>query len=205
MKNKKNLTSIVIVLLIAAVISGYLVYFEKINLPQKVNQAPTSTSVTDKTSNRKVYTNTKYGYSVKYPDNWYIKDTTFQAQESDSNVLDDQIFNDQPINDFKERKINMSYASIIFDKSKSLLNYGDGGLSYKSEILEQSEIGGNMVIKAISTHYEYDWQNQKNIETGKYYKVLISANNGKSTIFLNSDLDQKDIADQILSTLKFTQ
>ncbi len=74
MTNQKGLSPILAVLLIAAVIAGYLIYSGKINLPQKTSQQTTSV---DETANWKTYTNTnrEAGYSISYPDNWQVDDS----------------------------------------------------------------------------------------------------------------------------------
>lgn len=70
-----------IILLIAAAIGGYLIYAGKANLNQTTTQVskPPQTPV-DETASWKIYTNTKDGYSIKYPSN-------VSYQENDSEVI----------------------------------------------------------------------------------------------------------------------
>lgn len=76
--NQKGLAPILAVLLIGITLvgAGYLVYSEKIALPQTkpVQQTTQQTPsfISDETANWKTYTNTKYGYSIKYPNAWYL-------------------------------------------------------------------------------------------------------------------------------------
>lgn len=72
--SQKGLAPIVIVVLIALGIGGYLVYQDKVSNPSVINATPLPTVYpsTDETTNWKTHTNTKY--SLEYPDNWIIKE-----------------------------------------------------------------------------------------------------------------------------------
>ncbi len=74
MDNQKGLAPILIVLLIAAVIGGYLVYSGKINLNQKpvAQQTPQPSSTSDETANWKTFINRDAGYSISYPNTWQV-------------------------------------------------------------------------------------------------------------------------------------
>jgi hypothetical protein len=62
--NQKGLAPILIVILIALGIGGYILYQKQYqSLSQQVLQI-------DEMSSWKTYTNTKFGYSIKYPDKW---------------------------------------------------------------------------------------------------------------------------------------
>lgn len=63
---QKGFTPILIVLLIAAAIGGYLIYSGKFNLNQTTQV--TQPSPADETVNWKTYTSPQAGYSFKYPD-----------------------------------------------------------------------------------------------------------------------------------------
>lgn len=87
---KKSFKIIGSLIVIAGVIGGGVWYWQKnksvdnqptiVNQPvatttAEVNQNSTSTStqqITDETANWTVYRNQTYGYSIKYPNNWYV-------------------------------------------------------------------------------------------------------------------------------------
>lgn len=81
---QKGLAPVLIILLIATAIGGYLVYSGKINLPQKqTDQQTTETTKVDETANWKTYTSDKHGFSINYLETWVInevenKNTGFQ-------------------------------------------------------------------------------------------------------------------------------
>lgn len=87
MNKQKGLAPILIVLLIAAVIGGYLLYSGKINLNQTTQPSPT-TNVSPaptgdaETANWKTYTNTKYKYSFKYPSHYNFLDAELMSQST---------------------------------------------------------------------------------------------------------------------------
>lgn len=71
MRNQKGFAPILIILLIALAIGGYLFYSDKIPLPQTTSPLSPSASQEPngslETANWKTYTNTKYNFSFKYP------------------------------------------------------------------------------------------------------------------------------------------
>lgn len=64
--SQKGLAPIVIILLIAAGVGGYLIYSGKINLPQK-QTLETKTSEVNETTDWKTYSNSSLGFSFSYP------------------------------------------------------------------------------------------------------------------------------------------
>lgn len=92
---QKGIAPILIILLIAAAIGGYLVYTNYSNLsrvksrdnrtkvtpPPSTQITPLPSSTPDATVNWKTYINTKYNFSLKYPPNWKL----------DSSILDSSI------------------------------------------------------------------------------------------------------------------
>lgn len=75
---QKGLTPIVIILILAAAICGYLIYSGKINLPQKQTQisksdASPAPNGTGETANWKIYEDWYSArFSFKYPDGWSL-------------------------------------------------------------------------------------------------------------------------------------
>lgn len=83
MYKQKGLAPILIVLILAAAVGGYLLYSGKINLNQTTTQVAQPTSTPDvspaptadaETANWKTFKNTKLGYEIKYPSDWSIRD-----------------------------------------------------------------------------------------------------------------------------------
>ena len=78
MKAQKGLAPILIVILIALAVGGYLVYQNqsKSVSPVKTDTSPAPTGATETANpdsigaNWKTYTNTQHGYSLKYPTTW---------------------------------------------------------------------------------------------------------------------------------------
>lgn len=206
MLRQKGLAPILIIVLIAAAIGGYLIYSGKINLPQKqvtqtsksdVNPAVTGDEETvytesDRSANWKTYTNNKYNYSIFYP--------------KDAQVI--------PEGDFK-----------IFIKGK---NYPYG--TYVTvDILDNpkglilSQLGSEEYATDAPSPYDLPWQKTKflgmDVLTTKYRPP---GDSGKMTIYLfekegiiyslwKAPVDEpnstyfNDLADSIISTFKFTK
>ena len=112
--NKKGFTPILIVLLIAAVLVGYLIYSGKINLPQKqiietpkssTNPAPTGAG---ETANWKIYQGE--GFTFKYPESWKL---------DSYNLITSRPTNKQSSGDYTSGmgwlNINYSQGSIDFE------------------------------------------------------------------------------------------
>lgn len=67
---QKGLAPIAIILIVAALIGGHFLYQNKAAIKSATQQ---TSSTTNETVNWKTYTNTKYGYSIKYPSEWEYK------------------------------------------------------------------------------------------------------------------------------------
>lgn len=87
MEKQKGLAPLLIVVIIALAVSGYLIYQKKATsnpiptpLPQQTPQP--SPSPADETANWKTYTNAKLGYSFKYPQDWIDRSTDIDKQQN---------------------------------------------------------------------------------------------------------------------------
>ncbi|MCL4366322.1 hypothetical protein M1437_03790, partial [Patescibacteria group bacterium] len=85
---------ILIVVLIAVIIGGYLVYSGKINLNKSqttnnpITQNLPSTTVRDETTNWKTYENSLSKYTLKYPSEWGFRDVDIKLfSKEDQKVL----------------------------------------------------------------------------------------------------------------------
>jgi len=74
--NQKGLIPILIVLIIAALVGGYLIYQKQTkstSTPSSQQTIQISPSPVDSTANWKTYTNTKYNFQLKYPLDWNVE------------------------------------------------------------------------------------------------------------------------------------
>lgn len=89
---QKGFAPILIILILAAVLlSGYFIYQKQTKPISSPEPSPLSTEapakVEDPTANWETYTNTKYGYSFKYPTNLSIKENIDQDVFVDNNFI----------------------------------------------------------------------------------------------------------------------
>ena len=87
--------------------------------PTPPTQIPTPTPTTDPIANWKAYTNTKYGYSIKYPADW-----TEQLKCEGGAITDDYICFMSP--DFEESSAGIITGSTV--KGGAVLIYEQGGM-----------------------------------------------------------------------------
>ncbi len=201
---QKGLASILIVLLIAAAVGGYLVYSGKISLPQKqVTQtsksdaSPAPTGV-DETANWKTYTNTKYGYSVKYPPDWSSGDGSFIAPGGQSGY------------GYSDVSIQVLSKSVNFDNTNR-----------EKDTLEEyvkKDAGGEtgpsktpISVKKITTQsgnigFAVEWEASGWSANKKTYTAFFELPNDKtSTIQIGGTEGYLDVYHLIVSTFKFTE
>ena len=184
---QKGLAPIVIVLLIAAAVGGYLVYSGKINFPQKQIQ----TTEVDETANWKTYTNNKYKYSFRYPESVTI---TTRVETLPGNEAERQIESTCCIAVWKDAYKEILFSLDTFEEQKSLEEY-------KKNLL--TEGANNMVDiiflgeKAISYQYNPLSPSSPSSITLIRNKILYD--------FLPTDPLKIDVElkDQILPTFKF--
>lgn len=215
---EKGLAPIVIILLIAAAIGGYLVYSGKINLNQgevrctkEAKICPDGSSVgrtgpncefaacpttPDETANWKTYTN---GYfSIKYPDGWYIYELKNYPYQGYPGVIDqtEVIITTLP----KFPKISAGDGSsddyiginIIKTEDNIIKPVGTKYPNGEEDTIEEIKIGGNRAYKITQPDKDIKWL-IPSMEDG----VIITVPERSST----SDYISK--INQILSTLKF--
>lgn len=156
-------------------------------------------SQTDETSNLKTFIS-KFGYSLKYPNNLFIKDMTKESKVN--KALEDQFINS--VNEFSisnKPDVEVIVVGDNIENIKRFLNYGDAGLFVRSEITTD-QLLGREIIKAVSTHGQLSYPDGKEVVEGKSYSVLIPL--GSNTLELYADFKNKDLVEKVLSTFKFT-
>lgn len=195
MDRQKGLAPILIVILIALAVGGYLVYQKQTrpaSLPQPTTQptlSPDASSAptgNEETANWKSYTAMDNSYSFKYPDQWYLENPSavgglsfFQVGATPIHSTSGRFGN--------ETLIIIDYSVANFDHLKNNVKNPDNSPVYTETI-----IAGKRVLK--STRLESA-------------DILITPlENGKDRILNLRVPDQSNLSilDQILSSFKFT-
>ena len=192
----KTLTILLAILLVG--MGGYIVYLlnslnAKVVSQQQTQEAstlPISTFVSDPTADWKTYTNTKFGFSFKYPkDLSYIYDQSDQYSETGINnamILLQNFDGSKP-----RTETEQDFQIIVYIANKN------GNFNLEDPQGEQSEtvINGVRVIRASTT--------QKWVSVPTLFfqsspnKIAVQLSNPNST--------NKTWFDQILTTFKFTE
>ena len=155
MQNKSKLNTILLVIIIILLVVGLVYIFfnnskqkEENNLVNNLSQTSTPTTTPtqtpDKTADWVTYTNTTYGYSIKYPSNWLYKEVdswvgfddhlseggyAWGVEVSGVDIKDRNATYVQKINEFNDRK-DFKKENIIINGIPALLvtfniNYSD--------------------------------------------------------------------------------
>lgn len=199
MDKQKGLAPILIVLLIALGIGGYLIYQKQakpVSMPQQTTQSsPASSSDSEstisaaspapngagETANWKIYTDTQNGFSLKYPSTWSFSGSKFLTE--------------------KGSEINLVIQEINLERAIKFLNYGDAGLQNKTEYRKE-KVSGVEVVKAEVTLFQREQGTGELREDSRDYRILIPLTSQK-TLAISSKIEDGDILDQILSTFRF--
>lgn len=212
MNKQKGLSTIVIVLLIATAIGGYLVYSGKINLPQKqIDQQTTETSKGDETANWRTYINNEYGFSFKYPAEWNLNNNKSKSNEftilvevkSPEKQLDDYTMMSLyevsvAIKDNKEELTLTQEVDQSLEKSRS-----PGVILKERNKLTVDERDAEKLVFVQDTGVENIFVVSKN--KNKIYLINFTANFVTDSLPGEFEKEFKMITDQILSTFRFTQ
>ena len=194
---QKGLTPMLIVLLVAAVIGGYLIYQNQSAKPTSpiitvASPAPTGAAETvytedTRSANWKTYTNTRYGYRVKYPSDVDFTDTKRGEKINSDNIpsLCCIVLSKDP----------GFYLGIdVSEETKTLEEYKNQFLSDESgEHYKARDIGMTKFMNEDALTY-------KKITTSFY--VIIK---NKMRYIVTTITPDDKLMNQILSTFKFTQ
>lgn len=144
----------VVLALILGAIGGYYYSKNKEGKTTTSTVTPTSTSTTtsDETASWKTYTNSKYGYSIKYPTNWAYRE--FPDTESGAGLRLTSTASD-PANELITIDIN---ARPVSQKSQTFSEYVKTAAS--SSIQGYDSLVSNTPVKTDSglTGYETTWK-----------------------------------------------
>jgi len=125
MKTERGLAPVFIVLILAALVGGYLIYQNqpKTYSTTSTNHSTIPTSVAStaatgsaETANWKTYINTKYGYSIKYPTGWIVDDQCM-AKNPPMGCSQSQVY----INSLEKKKFNVGGQDININYSISII------------------------------------------------------------------------------------
>lgn len=164
------------------------------------NLSPTPTI--DPTANRKIYTNSEFGFSLQYPSNWLTKELSREDK------LKSIVF--RP-NDTSIKNEDWGMVSITVQENKNNItidNYINNYLCYAPEICADANkaisitVGGVKAKKVINPPAPVSSQVTVMIKGNKIFTIWIGLD--KSLGELYSTRDKEKIYDQILSTFKFT-
>lgn len=188
---QKGFAPLVIIILIALALGGYLVYqkqFKSVVVPQPASQPSPVPAISDDITNWKTYINSEYKYQLQYPKNWNSSVGKF----SDS-ILDSQCFGI----DLNKCILNIAiFDENSWDRQKQLLGFT---LSSKEGAKEVSFAG----LSALKREGYFG-------ENGSSQGFVIIFQNKKKTYRIwayERTEDKNDFSKsikQILSTFKFT-
>lgn len=193
---EKGLAPIIIVLLIALGIGGYLVYQNQNKTtpipPQQTEQA------IDKTANWKLYTNKTYGYSIKYPPEFYVKPPITEK------IVTFVFEKDKSSQDDPEKFLLIPTIGLFTFEGKSLedqvAHFKSSG---KAAILKQVEIAGNKAYRAENINVNVI----DNYTTISEIGTTVAKNNNLFIINVRGSLNQQpelvSIYNQMLTTFRF--
>lgn len=215
MNRQKGIAPILIIILIAVAVGGYLIYqtqTKPVVVPQVIqpSSAPVSTSSATssaETANWKTYTNTKYGFSIQYPSDLIITSEGYSSP-------------------------GIEWGISWSKKSKEgMAQHGLGWVDYTLGIQIQNNATNRKEQKIVSENFEESIMDMVSANESKpekiqfdnrpAYKFYISFRpnggsryyyilDGNRLIYLagtSDDLSRFSLSsiDQILSTFKFTQ
>ncbi len=193
----KWLVGILVVIIIGLI--GYIVYSKSISKPEVSTTIPsnntataTPTNLSTSTTEWQTYTNSKYSYSIKYPNNFSPKDITETitsgAVEQNKYYLNIVSFDD------KGKKIGFSIniesltPEQIYEKTGYSISYSQKE-DYVLDDIKGIKIFSNDPVRE---------DNSKRIE------AVVIANNSQTYVISRGNIDYTQF-DQILQTFKFTK
>ncbi|MDO8551463.1 MAG: PsbP-related protein [bacterium] len=175
--SNKGFTSIILILfiLVAVGIGGW--YFLNQSSFKSLITTTTPTPTHDPTANWKTYTNTKYGYSIKYPKDWDVQE--FPAVDA---YLEVTSFNPDKVTD-RLTAIIVTVSSNPYEKELS--GYEGAAIVKVGDFTAREETGGAPPGS-----------------TDVHLRVVAPL--GTKSIVFESNTGYEKIFDQVLSTFKFT-
>ena len=141
---------------------------------------PSTVPDTGETANWKTYTNTNYGYSINYPNNWAVKN----LESVDPKTIELVAFNPGQVeNEFSAVNIIVSNRN------------------YEQEL----ELLGPNAEPAKVNYVNATRARRANPDGKEYIIVLFNLNKGQNALRIEAKSEHQITFDQILSTFKFIQ
>jgi len=177
------LAILIVVVLIVAGVVGY--YFYKTSQEQKEAEVPKPEQEIDETADWKTYRNDRYGYEVKYPNNWKVQEGGAPRSPTFSYHWNENIY-------------------CQFDIVVTPVDYGGEIAWYKENDYKETKygIGG---ISAIRFNKSQVGKNSEPLDAiffdknSNYYRISLRTSTNKYEVGCN------DVFNQILSTFKFIE
>jgi hypothetical protein len=206
MEKQKGTTLLIILIIILVVATGGgVIYLEKIGtidlLKNKTTRVVTSissstSSTVNQQTNWQVYDNTKYGYKIKYPANWYFHQTGFNPPPPAGIFLADK-----PEGTVPEGRTAAPYTSftVFVDQSmgRTLDNYEEiASLEAQGDKKSQTTVAGQSAVRLESSD-----------TTGFTVSIYVKKDDYIYRLGWQmppDDTSQKSICEQILQTFTFT-
>lgn len=146
-------------------------------LPSKIPPTPTPNPTSDLLPTWSAYVSTKYGYSIKYPNNWMISNTV----QSDPKILEYLIFKPKDATPSSQLPITLSYTTRTYQEALAL----------------DPQKGESIAIATVSATKKTQKDSDGNVTISVIIPVRVK------TIILVALEKYKDIFNQMLSTFKF--
>ena len=199
-----GLTPILIITLIALVVGGYLIYQNQSRAkPYKPfpSAAPEIKPSSSQTANWKTYTNTKYGYLLKYP-------TWLSMTEGGNYSVDGVLVPNQKITSFSVGEDNLKNQEVIREGfqltimvDKNINSYTLGQLRDEKLVDQDLKQQGQQPIDTLMIDGEKAYGARVQSAVGMY--KIITLHNGELYTF-SFESDITNIGKILLSTFKFT-
>ncbi|KKU03139.1 MAG: hypothetical protein UX06_C0045G0005 [Candidatus Giovannonibacteria bacterium GW2011_GWA2_45_21] len=163
--NQKYIFIIAVIVLLG--IGGYYVATKKAEAPvTSENQQNVNTS--DETANWKTYTNTKYGFEIKYPSTWKLKNnllsfTTDNGRTATLHMLDSARFDGPTQNIYIGTELGTEWAGILCEQGLCSAVF-----KYHSSSLDSRGFSFHLVIANVDSDFDRspgspDWKNPRPI------------------------------------------
>ncbi|SRR3989344_418100 len=199
--NQRGFANIVLPVVIVAIIAvgGYFVFVKK---SEPVTQQPTTALPKNETVNWKIYQNNKYGFELKYPENFYITQEGLWGEEGS---IDSQFYVD--LSEYKvaperaSRGIRIVIGNFSGDFQKYVEEMIKDSIESANDTFSASDSINNVVRSEIKINNIIGYK-VEGITGFGYYNIYFTKN-GK--IFsINNGIDD-NLFKKILSTFKFIQ
>lgn len=204
------ITFLSILLLISCLIAGFFAYQTQSLVKEltvyklQQEETPAATASPDPTADWETYTNTKYGYEIKYPNIWRadsLSQGTMGTGSVESTGVDD--FLQISLSGQLIPSLNINIETIItslekeIEKKIKIMNTSHNP-DYKNIKQYEKELNGTKVLVLESDRGDFHTKTNYFSSLNNKYFILVEQID-------NTDVEYKETLDQILSTFKFIE